>query len=188
VFFQCTLPRRVRVDEGLARSAANAISGSETKTFNNNATKAVCHKDDRPLRCLPMLEPSSISAHALSHICKPSFKAQIRHQLPCVVVEVLAADTVAMRVRIVSPAEDARVSGYRSGGDRGASARRSPPSKSCRGIRIRSSHGRLQCWRMLVRAFRMLRMAYSTTGCSPSATTSRPCAGVSTGSFGLRDT
>ena len=109
VFFQCALPRRVRVDESLARSAANATGGSETNTFNNNATKAVCHKDDRPLRCLPMLEPSSTSAHALSHICKPSFKAQIRHQLPCVVVEVLAADTVAMRVRIISPAEDARV-------------------------------------------------------------------------------
>src|SRR5579871_4449042 len=109
VFFQCAFPRRIRVNESLARSAANATCGSGTNTFNNNATKAVCHKNDRPLCCLPMLEPSSTSAHAPSNICKPSFKAQIRHQLPCIVVEVLAADIVAMRVRIISPAEDARV-------------------------------------------------------------------------------
>jgi hypothetical protein len=49
--------------------------------------------------------------HALSHICTPSLEAEIRHQLPCMIVEILAADAVAMSVRIVSPAKDTRV-GY----------------------------------------------------------------------------
>uniref|UniRef100_A0A093W277 Putative choline kinase 3 n=1 Tax=Talaromyces marneffei PM1 TaxID=1077442 RepID=A0A093W277_TALMA len=59
----------------------------QTNTFNNNTTKAVCHKDDRPLCCLTMSEPSSTSAYAPLYI----------------------SDAVVMRVRIISPAEDTSV-------------------------------------------------------------------------------
>lgn len=76
-------------------------------------------------------------------------------------------------------------SGCRPVGDRGASGCRSLPSTSCRGVH--SSHGQRRCWELSVRALVMLRMAYSTTGCSLSATTLRPWAGASEGSFGFNE-
>jgi hypothetical protein len=57
MFLQRSFPRRVRVNESLARLAANTTGRSEADTFNNYTTQAVCHEDYRPFRCLPESEP-----------------------------------------------------------------------------------------------------------------------------------
>lgn len=43
------------------------------------------------------------------YLCEPSLQTKIRHQLCGMIIEILAADAVAMSICIISPANDARI-------------------------------------------------------------------------------
>jgi hypothetical protein len=114
--------------------------------FDDYAAQAMCHEEDRSLRCLPQSGRPQ-SSDMLPYLCEPPLKTQIRDQLSRMVVEVLAADALAVCVRIVSPADDAYVGNIGPGGGREASVRRPPLSRSCRGARL--NHGSRQCLAIL---------------------------------------
>ncbi len=182
MFLQRAFPRCFWVNESLAWSAMNATGRLKADAFDDDPTKTVCHKNHRPFCCLLGSAPSFSFSHIPPYIFKPSLKAQIRHQRPRMVIEVLAADAVAISICIISPTEDACI------WDVGREKIVEPVVSvyCCPGLvamSVQSMDGNNTGMKS-DQALTRYEVTYSMTGCSPPATTLRPWKDTSTGCLG----
>jgi hypothetical protein len=114
---------------------------------------------------------------SVSYVCEFSLQTQIRHKRFCMVVEVLATNATAMSVRIVSPAEDARV------WDIVWKEVAKPVDTICGRpglvlVSVQPMNDDDTAEGQMVR-YSVQDSVYSIRGLSPSATTLRPCGHVS---------